>query len=1372
MNTFSFTRTLASTNDIIISANVGGVRPNGFFFSIDDVLIHTPAGPPLAVQGPFTWEQLMAQGLVSTGGAHGTPTISVSHLGIEVAGRTNNYSGIGLNINGLRNLSNRPTTADIVIQGNFTGGGGWGPRFDIWRDGSGSDYFEGTVPATAVFATGTTHRLVANSGELVPSFRVTAIYVAGSNILALPDVVFDRIGVRDWLGAYRSPHWGLFFGTRGATLSASVNYVTVGNRGTGTYDHNNGMTFNLDALRNLAISNGLEPVITIHGITSGTRVDLQNVTQGNLNTETAGGLSGGVFYLVIPSYIANSRPSWAEGGSGWPMLGTNDGHRANYQVTAIFLGGVNLFELFPAGEVLFNFPDIDPENSGERGDLINDLRLQVGGALLSSLPTMTENTTVQHIRTAVDGVINAAVGYLTASIAQDPNWNAVIITYGTTPPLSVAAQNEVNNVISNAPFNVIPPPIIVPPQVGIAGRIDFWKIVVLFRNPYTVQLIQVSVAIPALPAPPGPTQPDTGPVREQLQRLHAPQVDVLFRLSAILNEEIQSLDDLPMLGVNGGAQVEVQHNRVSRLLVSERTTPGAGLVLLPRISNRYHLQPGDVVRVELRNPRAWRHNSEFALNMNIQGHAVRGVLQSAGNPPVFDAGTFVLEHRLTLEDFADMEGIAIVTGQWGGAPPFLTDYFVYDIIISRPREYTVATQWTMSEALREREVTPGRIGFDTVPFFRPYTTWDGHQRARSELVRNAQGGISVYTTPSDRNWETLWFLLTNEGNLAPMDTVIMRGRAGTLPAAGFAGIQANARIGAHRVLAQTDNLIELGEGAAWELEFQLSQTDMSEMHNMQWAHNQPGIAFNAARSGAAAGQPMSFYVDEIIIRRPMVSARRTPQMDPREFMPEGFDAVTVTRFDMHQDPYILALQDGEVTALAGTAFLAIDGDGVAVQVVERNGLNTLHVTGRTQTFHGINILHEPIGFAVGDTITVTGRTGASWPVADTRMEMLINWSPWTTINGPDNLAPNMNFTISHTLSAADMGHIHERGMIRIIGNGWGGVNVADMDFHIFSIEVTYTQGVDLGYEETVVRFNMQADEYLMGLRVGAVTDLGATEFLSLSGNPRIILNARNNRYLHVTGRTANWNGVDINAPAIPFSVGDTVRVVGRLGGNLPEVPWAAMILNFAPGGWYEATQSDNLAGIGPGGTFVLEHVLTAANVATITNANPPAIRIQTNNAPYMDFFIDNIEVIHYVAGAVSAPLIFAAPVAPPAAPVLLRFVMGHTTYTRNGIPFTFSAVPFIEGGRTHVPVEAMVDALGLSMDLNLDVTPARVVIYSEEITLVLRMGEALPGGLGMPIVRNGQVFVPMRFIAEYFGAAVGRTRIGDTQEFYLTRGNV
>ncbi|MCL1997334.1 MAG: stalk domain-containing protein [Turicibacter sp.] len=106
----------------------------------------------------------------------------------------------------------------------------------------------------------------------------------------------------------------------------------------------------------------------------------------------------------------------------------------------------------------------------------------------------------------------------------------------------------------------------------------------------------------------------------------------------------------------------------------------------------------------------------------------------------------------------------------------------------------------------------------------------------------------------------------------------------------------------------------------------------------------------------------------------------------------------------------------------------------------------------------------------------------------------------------------------------------------------------------------------------------------------------------------------------------------------------------------------------------------------------------------------------------------------------------------------LTMTVGNADFTVNGASRTADVAPFIAEGRTMVSLRFIADFLGA--EVHFDETTQIVNISLAETAqttpnaLILAIGEPLPNGLGTPIIQDGQVFVPLRFVAENFGIDV------------------
>ena len=107
--------------------------------------------------------------------------------------------------------------------------------------------------------------------------------------------------------------------------------------------------------------------------------------------------------------------------------------------------------------------------------------------------------------------------------------------------------------------------------------------------------------------------------------------------------------------------------------------------------------------------------------------------------------------------------------------------------------------------------------------------------------------------------------------------------------------------------------------------------------------------------------------------------------------------------------------------------------------------------------------------------------------------------------------------------------------------------------------------------------------------------------------------------------------------------------------------------------------------------------------------------------------------------------------APPTGARVLRFEIGSVIYTDNGVPAILEFAPFIEAGRTMVPLRVIVEALGAG-DLALNNGVVSFVLNGRVISMTI--GQPLPGGMGMAVIVSGHTFVPLAYVIEEVGATV------------------
>jgi len=103
---------------------------------------------------------------------------------------------------------------------------------------------------------------------------------------------------------------------------------------------------------------------------------------------------------------------------------------------------------------------------------------------------------------------------------------------------------------------------------------------------------------------------------------------------------------------------------------------------------------------------------------------------------------------------------------------------------------------------------------------------------------------------------------------------------------------------------------------------------------------------------------------------------------------------------------------------------------------------------------------------------------------------------------------------------------------------------------------------------------------------------------------------------------------------------------------------------------------------------------------------------------------------------------------------IIRFEIGNEMYTIGSVTQTSDAAPFIDAGtdRTMLPLRVVSSALGAEVDWDADLRVATVVLGT--IVIILGVDEPLPDGMGAPMIVDGRVFVPARYVVELLGATV------------------
>ena len=101
----------------------------------------------------------------------------------------------------------------------------------------------------------------------------------------------------------------------------------------------------------------------------------------------------------------------------------------------------------------------------------------------------------------------------------------------------------------------------------------------------------------------------------------------------------------------------------------------------------------------------------------------------------------------------------------------------------------------------------------------------------------------------------------------------------------------------------------------------------------------------------------------------------------------------------------------------------------------------------------------------------------------------------------------------------------------------------------------------------------------------------------------------------------------------------------------------------------------------------------------------------------------------------------------------LRLSVGSTTYTLNGVARTSIAASYVDetSNRTMIPL-SILESLGA--EVGFDETTHMVYIASDGGVVRLLVDAPLPGDMGTSAIIGGNVFVPLRYVAEALGATV------------------
>ncbi|HEY5485781.1 MAG TPA: copper amine oxidase N-terminal domain-containing protein, partial [Candidatus Cryosericum sp.] len=108
--------------------------------------------------------------------------------------------------------------------------------------------------------------------------------------------------------------------------------------------------------------------------------------------------------------------------------------------------------------------------------------------------------------------------------------------------------------------------------------------------------------------------------------------------------------------------------------------------------------------------------------------------------------------------------------------------------------------------------------------------------------------------------------------------------------------------------------------------------------------------------------------------------------------------------------------------------------------------------------------------------------------------------------------------------------------------------------------------------------------------------------------------------------------------------------------------------------------------------------------------------------------------------------------------------VGKATFTMNGTSKTLDSSPVIKNGRTLVPIRAIIEALGGTVDWDATTKKATVTLGKKTIALWIGKSAATVNGVStlidstnakvVPEIINSRTMLPLRFVTENLGCSV------------------
>lgn len=357
---------------------------------------------------------------------------------------------------------------------------------------------------------------------------------------------------------------------------------------------------------------------------------------------------------------------------------------------------------------------------------------------------------------------------------------------------------------------------------------------------------------------------------------------------------------------------------------------------------------------------------------------------------------------------------------------------------------------------------------------------------------------------------------------------------------------------------------------------------------------------------------------------------RTATNNAAQSVPFYVDNITITKaatppptviYDMQEDSVIsAAAQDA---AFNYTATIQNSG---GTPTIHDNG-KSIYISGRTNDYNGVDIKLNSLGLTADTpyTFSVRGHVDSGVTVPAGSQIVLSNptaWGPYSNFQWIVNRSlTNGDYTLEHsaTFTAGEISALTGSSYFRVQTSAEG----KEVPFYVDNIVITNTATSTVVYE-------MKADGQISGAAAGSPFS-GTNHLQNSGGAPKI----HQTKSIYVSGRTGNWQGVDIKLKTLGLAANTeyTFTVTGHVYGVTPLGGSEIILSN--PNGWgpYGDYQELPKSSLTEGKfTLVYKPTFTADDIAALAADpadpnKPPLFRIATNETgKNVPFYVDGIVI--------------------------------------------------------------------------------------------------------------------------------------------------